>query len=103
MEEKPNLEKIREVKIVWGDADDLPALFANHLAVSHMGVTEFNLVFGYLSPPLIPGLNKEELPETIKIKPVARLVITPEAMKDFLKALNDNFERYEKTVGKTEK
>ena len=95
-------EKAKQIRIVWGSDEDLPALYANHIYVSHAGETEFHMVFGHLSPPLMMGGDVGELPESVKIKPVAKLVITPDVMRAFVKLLGENFEKYEeKMKGKT--
>lgn len=95
MAEKPELKE-KPVRILWGSDEDLPALYSNHLYVSHAGETEFHLVFGHLSPPLTVGLEEDELPNEVIIKPVAKLVMSPDVMKAFVTILNDNLERFKK-------
>ena len=89
----------KTVRIIWGSDEELPALYANHIYVSHSGETEFHIIFGHLSPPLTAGMEEDELPENIKIKPVAKLVVSPKVMRAFLKVLNDNFEKFENKTG----
>lgn len=95
MIDKPEFQE-KVVRIFWASDEDLPALYSNHLHVSHSGETEFHLVFGHLSPPITMNLEEDELPETVKINPIAKIVISPKAMEAFVRILNDNFERYEK-------
>jgi hypothetical protein len=87
--------KGKRIRIVWGSDDDLSPLYANHLYVSHAGETEFHLVFGHLSPPLTMGIDENDLPDSVKIKPVARIIISPEAMKAFVNLLTENFKAFE--------
>jgi len=82
----------KEIKIVWGSDQDLPVQFVNQLLVSHLSNSEFHIIFGYLSPPF--ALKEEDFPDTLEVKPVVKLVITPEAMKQFLEVLNINFEKF---------
>jgi hypothetical protein len=94
---KAELQELKEkiVPIIWGSADDLSALYANHFYVTHAGEIEFHIIFGHLTPPLTIGMTEDQLPSSIKIKPVAKVVLTPEAMKAFVQLLNDNLEKYE--------
>jgi len=93
--------KEKEIRIVWGSDENIPALYANHLFISHVGEFEFHLIFGHLSPPLALGLHEGELPDYVQIKPVAKIVISPEAMKKFVEAIDDNLNKFiEKQKGK---
>ena len=94
MTEKSNIKE-KEVRIIWDSEAELPSSYANHLFVSHAGDTEFHLVFGHLSPPVTINLDESELPEFVKIKPVAKLVIGPKAMEAFLEIINDNWKKFE--------
>jgi len=85
----------KAVRVKWGSPEDLPALYSNHLYISHGGEHEFYLIFGHLTPPLIIGLSEEEVPNELEIKPVAKIVISPEAMRNFVKAMSENLKRYE--------
>ncbi|MFH1907831.1 MAG: DUF3467 domain-containing protein [Chloroflexota bacterium] len=87
--------KEKRIKIIWGSDENLPALYANHLYVSHAGETEFHLVFGHLSPPLTMGIDESELPDSVKIKPVVKIVISPDAMRAFVRLLSDNLGAFE--------
>lgn len=98
MAEKPEFKE-KPVRILWGSDEDLPALYSNHLYVSHAGDTEFHLVFGHLSPPLTMGMEESELPGAVIIKPVAKLVVSPKVMKAFLSILNENLEKFETKEG----
>lgn len=90
-------EKIEDkrIRIIWDTNENIPVLYANHLYVSNAGDTEFNLVFGHLSPPLTMGLDESELPDTVKIRPVANIVVSPDAMKAFVRLLSDNLAAFE--------
>jgi hypothetical protein len=97
MAEKKNPKpKEKPIRIIWDPGDDLPVLYANQLFVSHAGDTEFHLVFGHLFPPLTMGLEEAELPDRVRIKPVAKIVISPEAMKAFSEVLVKNYQIYAK-------
>ena len=95
---KPNKAKLegKIVKLVWSSADDLPALFANHLLVTHGGESEFHIIFGHLTPPLVLATSVEDLPDVFTIKPIAKIVVTHQSMKKFINAMAKNLERFEK-------
>ena len=88
-------EKAKQIRIVWGSDEELPALYANHFYVSHAGEIEFHVVFGHLSPPLTAGLDESELPDSINIRPVSKIVMGPDAMRAFVAILNENLAKYE--------
>jgi hypothetical protein len=94
--------KEKKIRILWGSDEDIPALYANHLLVSFAGGSEFHLIFGHLSPPLLLGREESELPDSVKIKPVAKIVISPAGMKQFIEALNKNYAKYESQQERSE-
>lgn len=95
-----NIES-KDIRILWNSGDELPFIYANQMLVTHGTETEFQIVFGQLTPPLTFGLTKEELPDIVEIKPVAKIVVTPEVMYRFFDALKDNLETYEKKKGES--
>ena len=94
MSEKNEIKE-KAIRVVWGSGEDIPALYTNHIFVSHAGGTEFYLIFGHLSPPITIGLVEEELPTSVVIKPVAKLIVSPDVMKAFVRVLNDNLKNFE--------
>ena len=93
MDEKPDKgEKLIQLK--WGDADNLPALYANHLLISHGNENEFYLVLGHLTPPLV--FTEAEIPDVKYIEPIAKIVVSPESMRKFVSAMQKNLEKFEK-------
>jgi len=97
MIEKERKEKV--VRLKWGEPDDAPPIYANHFYVTHSSENEFHLVFGYFMPPLTIGLEEDELPDSVEIKPVARMVISPEFMGKIVDAINENFSKYKDKKG----
>ena len=93
IEDQEILEK--SIPLVWNDDESVLPVYANHLYISHQGATEFNITFGQLFPPFTLHLQENELPEAIKIKPVAKIVVSPEAMKRFVETLKKNIEQFE--------
>lgn len=97
--EKPEIKE-KPIRLVWGSPEELPALYANHIQVSHAGGTEFHIVFGHAAPPLTVGLLEDELPDKVVIKPVSEIVVSPDVMKAFVRVLADNLESFEKNFPK---
>ena len=98
MEEDKKHKDGKFIHIKWGSANNLPALYANHLYISHGGEQEFYLVFGHLTPPV--GFSEQDFPSELEIEPISKIVISPEAMRNFVRAMSDNFQKYKKNQGK---
>jgi hypothetical protein len=84
------------IRLKWDSGEDLPALYANQMLVTH-GESEFNLVFGLVTPPV--ALSVEALPDEIHVKSVAKIVVTAQVMRKIIEALTKNIEHF----GSTEK
>jgi hypothetical protein len=77
------------IPIEWDDPGEAPIVYANQVLISHAG-PEFFLVFGVVVPPL----NTNDLPDTLKIRPQVRVVVSREAMGSIVQAMNDNLQRF---------
>lgn len=86
--------KEKAIRLIWETNETLPFAYANHIYVSHAGEKEFHIFFGHVAPPLTIGLTEEELPDSVSITPVAKIIVTPEVMSDFLDVLNKNFRSF---------
>lgn len=92
-------EKLKEkmLRLVWDEGEDIPYVYANHIYVTHQGGSEFHIMFGHAAPPLLLGKEEDELPDSVAIKPVAKIVTSPDAARAFLEVLTENIEKYEST------
>ncbi len=81
------------VKLVWRAPHDLPTVYANQVYVTHAG-GEFFIVFG---EALLPAIN-DALPSEIEVKPVAKLVLSPQMMQQTVRVLAENFGKFEARV-----
>jgi hypothetical protein len=87
-----------QVLLRWGALDQAPTIYANQLLITHTG-GEFYLIFGEVSP--LGLIDKDNLPTQLEIKPIIKIVITPENMPAFAKVIQQNVENYKKrTHGK---
>ena len=92
---KPKPVEEIEFRVVWEHEDSLPVLYSNQLIISHSGGSEFYLLFGHLSPPLPPNLTAEgKKSEFVSVKPIARIVVSPSAMENFIEAMSRNIEKF---------
>jgi hypothetical protein len=91
--QQPNFQV--RIPLEWQDDDDVPIVYANQVLISHAG-PEFFLVFGTVVPPL----NTTEIPDTFKIRPQVRVVVSREAMGPIVQAMNDNLRRYQAAQAK---
>ncbi len=78
----------------WGDITDVPTHYANQLYISH-AMGEFYLVFGEAQPPII--LPPGNVPDHLDIVPIAKIVLTPQAMMRCADAITTNVKSYLKT------
>jgi hypothetical protein len=100
----PQRENSRAVTVTWGDLDALPLLFSNQIlgqARPQEGI--MYLAFGHAATPPFVGSPDEirkqaEALEQIEIKPLARLAMTPEGVREVIQVLRSSLEKYERGV-----
>ncbi|HEY2930868.1 MAG TPA: DUF3467 domain-containing protein [Acidobacteriota bacterium] len=86
----------RVVRVKWGASSSIPTIYANHLVITHSG-PQFYLVFGELEPhsELIGQLVDEfKPPDHVEIVPVAKIAVTPKAMRQFAKIIQENVTKF---------
>lgn len=86
------------VRLIWDSSDELPTLYSNQLIVTHGGESEFHIIFGHLTPPLILAESEDEIPDQLIIKPIAKIVVTSQTMKKFVDVLSKNLKGFEERV-----
>lgn len=83
--------------------DDLDSHFVSNIVVQHQH-DHFIVSFFEVWPPLILGETAEERREAldaiqeVEAKCVARLVVTPARMREFIDTLSENWDRYQRAV-----
>jgi hypothetical protein len=91
----------QSLTLKWGDLHGLPLLFANQLLCqSRPGEGAIYIAFGHVTAPPFLGSADEirqqaEGLDALEIQPIARLAVTPDAMRAFIRALRDSLEKYE--------
>jgi hypothetical protein len=90
------------IPLQWRE-DDIPTSYANQIVITHAS-GEFYLVFGELILPINFLLNPgvETAPELLQVRPVAKIVVTPEVMLQIAETIQGNVEKYKQRLGLTE-
>jgi hypothetical protein len=103
MEKKDKMPHIKSVKLNHIFPEDLKSNFVSNMIIQFRP-DHFVLSFFEIWPPPVVGETKEEKDsiinkiEHIDAKCVSRLVITPEKMHDFIRAMSENLREYEKMM-----
>ena len=90
----------KEVKLERVFPDDLESHFVTNVVIQHQEEC-FILSFFETWPPPVLGDTPEEIRASIdsiqkvEAKCVARLVVPPSKMRDFLSVMNENYQKYE--------
>jgi hypothetical protein len=98
--EKPKEIKQVQVNLIPGGEPRMGRVYSNYAQISH-SPWEFSIRF-CLAPAsiditnLVPGETA-----TVEIPIIIDVMVSPAVMPGLIKALQDNFERYEETFGKT--
>lgn len=97
-------DQIKRLRIDFTYPEDLQSKFVQNIIVQHQ--SDFFVVsFFEVWPPAILGDTEAERRELVgsigkvEAKCVARLVLTPEKMREFVSVMKRNLENYEATFG----
>jgi hypothetical protein len=101
--DSPNKLEFVQIKLEYKYPEDLQTLFVTSMVVQHQP-DFFTLSFFEAFPP--PFINKSpeeqrtaiERLDHIDAKCVARIVVTPEKLVEFSKAINENLSNYQKMI-----
>ena len=83
------------VNLKWPLEDNLQTVYANQFAIAATG-PEHILVFGEFLPSGFANRSKQEIEEYLRhatIKPVAKVVVSPEGLGAFYRLLKSYMER----------
>jgi len=106
--ENPELGSERETgvraRLEWVDAESVPIVYANQLFVRHEE-DNFVITLGQAHGPYWLEIPEELKGKEIKvpIHAIARITVSPHAMKSMLDALNQNYESFLKKQTKGER
>ncbi len=99
MPDQPIEEDKLLVHLKWPLEDGLQTVYANQFAISGPG-PEYILMFGEFLPAGFANRSKQEIEEYLRdatIKPVAKVVISPEGLEAFYSLLNGYMEKQKRT------
>jgi hypothetical protein len=93
----------KSLPLEWSFPEGLVSRYANNIMVQHSR-NEFIVSFFETRPPLLIGTvdrieRVKSETKAIAAECVARIVVSPNKMRDFIKVLNRNIETYEETFG----
>lgn len=93
--------KSKKIKLNFVYPDNLKSNFVSNVIVQHQKDFFTLSFFEVWVPPILGNTEDEKKAELEKIDQVeancvARLVVTPDKMRDFVKALHNNLENYDK-------
>jgi hypothetical protein len=92
-------EKEVTIPIEWYTPDSIITRYASDILVQHSD-HEFVISFWELHKPIVLGNEEEEIIKqlegikSVKKECVARVVVAPERMESFIKALQNNFAKF---------
>ena len=85
------------LNIVHHFPEGLNLTFSDNVAVQHTP-TEFTITFAQVQQPLVAKASDYEAMESIKAEVVARIVLTPAKMLEFIKSLQENWNIYQRRM-----
>ena len=89
--------KSYQLALEWDGVEDSPIQFTNQALVQHID-NEFVLTFGYMTPPIFLNPPSEEEMysiDSLSVKPIVRLGMTPDRMLELIKLLQENYRNYQ--------
>ena len=80
-----------QIPLNWDTAEDIQTVYANQMSIIHTPL-EFYLTFGELTLP--PDFGIAAPPNQLTIKPRVRLAISPDAMRNMMNVMQENFDKF---------
>ena len=85
------------LNIVHHFPEGLQLTFSDNIAVQHTP-SEFTITFAQVQQPLVTKASDYDDMETIKAEVVARIVLTPSKMAEFIQTLQENWGMYQRRM-----
>lgn len=104
---KPDQVELRDVPIVFKDAEDIPVLLTNAFVVQPSNDGTFILVAAQATPPILYGNEEQQRRQLASVKSapgkvVARLAFTPPKLIELRNVLNTLIDALEKAKANAE-
>ena len=101
MAEKNRTSEEFKVPLRWEIPDDMDILWASNFTAQH-STREFILTFFQVSPPILLEPTQEAIDaiarEGLRAKAVARIALTPAALKELINVLQTNLDTFLKNT-----
>ncbi|HYJ88232.1 MAG TPA: DUF3467 domain-containing protein [Pyrinomonadaceae bacterium] len=95
--EEKDFDETLTLNIIHRFPEGVGLTFSDNIAVQHTP-SEFTITFAQVRQPLLQQLSDYEKIETIDAEVVARIVLTPTKMLEFIKSLQDNWKIYQRRM-----
>jgi hypothetical protein len=94
-----------QIRLSWVGYDEQPILFTNQILIQVPGPGEFVVAFGQVTGPPVVGTPEEQAQqlheyEFVPIRPLVRLGLSPDRMREFVTALQASLDRYDAAIKK---
>ena len=84
----------KKIKIAWSMPDDIRAVFANHMLITHQG-GQFVLNFAEaVLPPLVGEEGLKEMPDEVEARIFLRIAVPTDVVPGIISALQKNYDGY---------
>ena len=95
------LQEGRPIPLKWEGLENEPLHFVNNLLTQHTE-HQFFLTFAHIQPPVTVDLSEEEIRsiQYVAVRPTARLAVSPGRFREFIAAMEANYQRHERRFGK---
>lgn len=93
-------EGVVQLPVIWVGTENLPVHFINQF-VGVVQPGEIHLTLGSLAPPAVIGATEEdrraqlEALQFVQVKPVLRMALTPQRLREFIQVLQTTLQNYE--------
>jgi hypothetical protein len=90
-------EETLSLNIVHHIPENVHLTFSDNIAIQHTP-SEFTITFSQIEQPLVALASDFDKIETIKAEVVARIVLTPAKMVEFIKSIQHNWGMYQRRM-----
>jgi Protein of unknown function (DUF3467) len=92
---KIQIKQERQIPIIWDFPEDLVSGYATNMLVQ-VGEHELYVSFFETPPPVLLGQEDVTKLEGVRAECIARIIVAPERMTEFIEVLNKQLEVYQK-------
>ena len=83
-----------QLDIAYHFPEDSRLIFSDNIAIQH-SATEFTITFAQVRQPIVQDIEELKVIQSVRADVVARVVLTPTKMLEFIRAMKDNWAIFE--------